>query len=415
MRKSGPSYYRILEEKAQQKRNLNDPIIRFVKFSYIRYLKEFPRYPDHASYTVPLASIGEEAREKSLFLFVSHKWLRPSQEVARDSWDGKPNPDNKRNDVFKLCVKGIEQLLKSMAPKALECYIWIDYCCLDQNERVESEILNLEKVMEFCDAVFTPIHDPDYDQWDYRMSYSEPNFTLYQSKEWLDSSYSLESCFLNRAWCRLEMFFASNAKFKLNYSKRISNFTSELVYYLRKNQRPCFLYGTKEFMEMNPPLTLPPFSNEYFEELNPELGFATNPDDDDFIILLMNQLTPLIEENNRLLAAEKKSSSGRGGDWLGGGAKDDEFDGGNDFKGFHRGNGRDDGEEEDDHHQRSDEFFNKFFERKGGDDEDEGKRSRACSVYSDEFLFEGGGSAREGRELNESMFNRGIYAAPFDD
>jgi hypothetical protein len=408
MNKAGPpSYYRILEEKAHNRNSAqNEP--RFVKFSYFKLLKEFPRYPDHQNYTVPLSAIGEEAREKSLFLYVSYRWLRSSMETSlQGEWEGKPHPDNKRNDVMKLCVKGIEQIIKLMAPSSIETYLWIDYCCLNQDHRTEPQMLSLPKVMELCDAVFVPIHDPDYDTWDYRMSSysSEPDITMYQSSEWINNQNAPTCCYLNRAWCRLELFNAAAMGFKLLYNKRINHFKSELLYHLRKHQRPTFLYGTKEFVDMNPPLTLPPISPHYWNEFHPEQGFVTDPEDDEIVVALTEQLQPLIEEKLQM-SESKENATHMEMDW-----KEQQ----NNHHHHQSHKNDDDG----DQLRRNDDFFNKFFQRRPSPDlmeadDDDHNHNNLPRVYSDEFLFESGGSGREGRDMNETMFNKGIYAGSRD-
>lgn len=377
-----PSYYRIQEQKASAK-DSQTPSIRFLKFSYFRLLKEFPRYPDNANYTIPLSAIGEESREKSLFIFISHRWLRSNSKCS--GWSGRPHPDTARNDGFKLCLKGIEQIIKQMASSTLECYLWMDYCCLNQNALNEAEVLNLDKVIELCDAVFTPVHDPDYDSWNYHHT-SEPHFSMYQSPQFLPNSKN-EFAYFNRAWCRLEMFFAANAKIKFLSAKRVTScFTSELLYYLRQRKRPHFVYGTKEYVDIAPPITLPPLSNDYLMDLSPEDGFCTEDIDCEFIQVLFSKLNQIIEERrDTLLEAESKQSVAE--------TKTPSYEDRFQAK------------------ERSDEKHD-FFQRKNFRDDEDGERSRSNSVYSDEFLFE---NRDHDSEMNVSMFNKGIYASPFDD
>jgi hypothetical protein len=42
-----------------------------------------------------------------------------------------------------------------------ECFIWCDYGCIDQSKDPAGELKQLDKIMELCDCIFTPIYDKD--------------------------------------------------------------------------------------------------------------------------------------------------------------------------------------------------------------------------------------------------------------
>ena len=64
--------------------------------------------------------------KKTVFIFVSHRWLSPGQ-------GAKGHPDNEENAKYKLLLKLIEQLLKGEAspvPDDFEVALWIGEPCL---------------------------------------------------------------------------------------------------------------------------------------------------------------------------------------------------------------------------------------------------------------------------------------------
>jgi hypothetical protein len=72
--------------------------------------------------------------------------------MMADGWDGRPYPDNTAADKYKLCVNGIEKAHKSMAPGMPNCYIWIDYGCLNQEGNPSEELNQLDEIMRNADA-----------------------------------------------------------------------------------------------------------------------------------------------------------------------------------------------------------------------------------------------------------------------
>jgi hypothetical protein len=412
------SYYRILEEKASSEPSSHGP--RFLKFSYVRLLKEFPEYPAASlNYTIPLSAINEELREKSLFLFISHMWLRP----ATPSSTAIHHPDNERNDVFKLCIKGIDSILKTMTrnKELLECYIWIDYSCLDcrlipasssssisadSHSTKESDIFQLEKIIEICDGIFTPVYDRNHEDWNYSFS-SSCSLLRYPSPSFFSSSLQDERVYCNRAWCRLEMFLASNIPVKQRLVKnKLKNniFTGELVYYLKQGQRPHFLFGSKEYDDFTDVITLPPLSNDLLEQYNSLEGFCSFDDDCEYLAILFEKLQEHVEKNmtltKKLVASEEKFE------------RNSEYSHFRDEKqqhGFANTERKDDRMASD----KDDSYFHQYFDPDLRYNKNK-PRSRSSSVDSDEFLFDK--DRKEDREINESMFGRGFYATrSFDE
>jgi hypothetical protein len=406
------SYYRILEEKSSSEPSLHGP--RFLKFSYFRLLKEFPKYPQTSlNYTIPLSAINEELREKSLFLFISHMWLRAST----SSLSAAHHPDNERNDVFKLCVKGIDSILKTMTKnkELLECYIWIDYSCLDcslipissssisadHRSEKENDIFQLEKVIEICDAIFTPVYDPNHEDWNYSFS-SSCSLLRYPSSSFFSSSLQEQRVYCNRAWCRLEMFLASNIPVKQHLIKnKLKNniFTGELVYYLKQGQRPHLLFGSKEYNDFADVLTLPPLNNDFLEQYNPLEGFCSLDDDCDYLGIFYDKLQEHIEKNSKKPTVEAEAK----------------YEGNTSLYSekqqqmFVEEDRKDDYMDSD----KDDSYFHQYFDSSLRYNKNK-PRSRSSSVDSDELLFDK--DRKEDREINESMFGRGFYAGrSFDE
>ncbi len=104
------------------------PPIRLIPFAALVNLGTIPRFPENQDITVDSASID---RRTSLVVFKSHCWLRGYP--GAEGYDTRPHPDNVHNEKFALMVKGIEMIWKRFAPGMTECYVWIDYGCINQD------------------------------------------------------------------------------------------------------------------------------------------------------------------------------------------------------------------------------------------------------------------------------------------
>jgi hypothetical protein len=261
------------------------PPIRFINFDDFETLGTFPRFPENRDLT---RILGTFDREASLIVFVSHCWLRGWH--GAEGWDGRPHPDNATGDKYKLCVEGIKQILKSLAPGMKECYIWLDYGCIDQDGDPAGELRQLDKIVEVCDCIFTPIYDKDHDKWVFPSTWAN-FFEVYKSTAWNGSDYS----FLRRGWCRVEMFYAANVPLVEDSEERRGKLKAGLLSHRMGGRRPHLLYGSKEKAELRTPIVLPPLQNSYFEEYNPENGTLTILEDRDKIQRLVNELKPYMK------------------------------------------------------------------------------------------------------------------------
>lgn len=166
----------------------NSRVIQFLPFSTLKQHGSIPKYSDQKKLTVALKELSPEIHGDSLFLFVSHVWLRPSKDSS--DWDGQAHPDNAQNDKYRLLVAGVEKLLNLMTKSLKECYLWVDYSCLDQNQSPSEQINRNHMfpiVLSYCDAVITPLVDEEHNLWDWPSAEVQRTFqTVYRSPAWVD-------------------------------------------------------------------------------------------------------------------------------------------------------------------------------------------------------------------------------------
>jgi hypothetical protein len=178
------------------------PTERLMNFDAFKTAGTLLRFPSCGHLTTALTDID---RSKSLVVFISHRWLRANS--LAPGWDGQPHPDNTNGDVFKLCVEGIYALKQSVAPQLAYCYIWMDYCCIDQDKDTSAtRLIDLKTVMEGVDCVFTPIIDHSAGSRstieDWQLGYDTPSWKDevdgYINRGWY---YSLTLNTIRRLYC----------------------------------------------------------------------------------------------------------------------------------------------------------------------------------------------------------------------
>ena len=220
-------------------------------------------------------------RSKSFIVFISHCWLAgwdgcvagkgvgssyedslvPSDHTQRvlvspehaDQWRGFPHPDNKNDDKYRLICEGVRNVWQTQAAGMKDCYLWMDYSCINQDGDPAGELLYLDQLVANADCLFTPIVDPEWTKWrsaghqdlttkergkmgnsvsniNILISSSDDIGLLERSTVAPPSEVAAHDCFvqdwfqsynapafrapkfgyLERAWCRVEMLFASN-------------------------------------------------------------------------------------------------------------------------------------------------------------------------------------------------------------
>lgn len=219
--------------------------IRFVQFSVLKRLGRWPRYPEDAAATTDLADMPP--LNKFLMVYISHTWhtsenpdfpsppaagassslentgtntVAPTQDSPLpDNTKTHRTPDNSANDKYSLCVQGIGFLLFKQAGHLgggdSACYVWFDYSCLDQSQSsgLQEYREHAAAIMGCCDCLFTPLVDHDQRSDQHQHSDASPSVSLSASlSAFRDQSTAIawsgraRNSYLNRAWCRLEMW-----------------------------------------------------------------------------------------------------------------------------------------------------------------------------------------------------------------
>lgn len=254
------------------------PGIRLIDFNDFRLLEEFPRYPDNEGLAHSLHDIDID---NSFIVFISHCWLRGWH--GAPGYSGRPHPDNATHDKFCLCITGIEKMIENFAFQLEHCYVWLDFGCINQNIDPAGELKQLDDIVRCCDCIFTPIVDED----DWALVHTPEGFFVdYKAKAWNAEGYG----YLNRGWCRLEMFYAANIP--VRPSPKSELFTAGLRFATQAGRRPHVLYGSREERNDSQPIVLDPLQNSYFEKYHPMKGSLSVADDCHKIESLVQVLLP---------------------------------------------------------------------------------------------------------------------------
>eukprot|EP01038_Epipyxis_sp_PR26KG_P016041 gene16041-21774_t len=310
------------------------PPLRFIDFKIFKSFGKFPRFSDqqndsyaingnnhiNTKVTLEHVDLKDIIRNNSFIVLISHVWLRNGILNSDKGWECEPHPDTIENSKYDLCVEGIEKVMNYFAPGMNECYVWMDYGCLYQDGNPAEELSHFDKIIRFCDCLFTPIHDPDHEKWQLPVI-THPNtsnkltnnpllndeknndnksvyilndfFTDYQADGWINNNNSNNNnnndnnnfnnynndnnnnnnnnenkSYLSRSWCRLEMFYGANIPVH-NNPYRLAKFEYEMKQYAISLKRPHFIYGTKESKGNSLPVILPSIENNQFENYYP--------------------------------------------------------------------------------------------------------------------------------------------------
>jgi hypothetical protein len=261
------------------------PPIRFIPFEQFKRAGSFPRFPDNSDICVDLDDVDVE---NSFLVFISHCWLR--------GWPGaegyveRPHPDNAAGGKYELCVDGIEKIKKIYAPGFERCYLWCDYGCIDQDGDPAGELKQLDKIVGVCDCLFTPTFDAAHASRTPLIS-AKSAFDFDLSPGWKGNAYS----YLNRGWCRVEMFYGSNIPLSVDGEGRRQKMKAGLLHHRSRGRRPHFLYGSRD-QGGRAPKALPPLQNSYFEEYHPVKGNLSVASDKEKIIQLVKDLEPYMRK-----------------------------------------------------------------------------------------------------------------------
>jgi hypothetical protein len=266
----------VTPQPQQQDPNVLPPI-RLIDFDAFCREPELPRYPERKALCVTLDSID---RASSFIVFISHCWLR-GWPGARD-WNGRPHPDSKYHEKFKLCVAGIKKAWKVWAPDMPRCYVWLDFGCMDQDGNPAGELKQLDEIVRISDCLFTPVIGNATLAENFSNFYQD-----YQLHAWNAPQYG----YTNRGWCRVEMFYASNIPYDAD-AQRLSKFRHALHSHASEHRRAHLLFTDREYNSELTPNVLPPLQNAFYDILDPSKGHVTMPADKQKIAELIEALRP---------------------------------------------------------------------------------------------------------------------------
>lgn len=169
--------------------------------------------------------------ENAYVIFISHTWFKRNEKGETDPLHSgshsnssglnihiplreepkdvhvNTHPDTLHHEQYKLCVSGLHKLVASQLSNFDKIYLWMDYCCLDlRPAHIETTLskLSLSTILSCCDCVFTPLLDDNLD-WEYPAEVAH-FYEDYNPAPWCSGP----AAYLNRAWCRMELFYANN-------------------------------------------------------------------------------------------------------------------------------------------------------------------------------------------------------------
>jgi hypothetical protein len=90
-----------------------------------------------------------------------------------------------------------------------------------------------DKIVQVCDCLFTPIFDKGHTEWEFPFE-GTSLYDEYLSEAWTGTPLS----YLNRSWCRLEMFYAANIPLMEDNMRRRSKLKAGLAYHCSQGRRP---------------------------------------------------------------------------------------------------------------------------------------------------------------------------------
>ena len=260
--------------------------VKFIKLGDLKQLGRTPRNPEDRTLLKNFVDIN---RDEALMVFVSHCWLRGHKKAP--GYDGKPHPDTPNDDKLKLIIEACDKIHNNLCPDIKEVYVWLDYGCINQEEKACDELKMLDVSLKCCDVMLTPIYDSNVGGWYDEIESIDNWFEQYGSPAW----NSGENAYINRGWCRVEMMYASNIPILPCSDGRKEKFKASLWSCVESGRRPHMLYGSNESNRKISPIVLPPMSHMWFNRYKPTDGHLTEPTDRDIVEQLVENLKPFIK------------------------------------------------------------------------------------------------------------------------
>lgn len=147
---------------------------------------------------------------------------------------------------------------------------------------------DLKDIMSVVDCIFTPMTS-------LRSYKAMTTYRDYDCPEWHSEGNQFKSCYLNRAWCRLELLYAQTIPLAID-ALRSEHWKSILKYQYNLGRRAHFIFGMYELETCVDPILIPQLKPADLEHLHPLRGFTSIPDDKEKIRQLMMLLEPYMKE-----------------------------------------------------------------------------------------------------------------------
>lgn len=338
---------------------VNDQTIYLVDFDDFKAHGSIPKYPEYAQKSIDVNI------STSLVVFISHTWIvlpkrannrrnrrlkrkekRSEVDLADFYFDGEedlsseeedlrpqtPRGCDKENthidtfghDKHQLCVEALQKIKDDFAPDMDHIYIWMDYCCVDQNidktniytssvgdslnvGSGQEQLLLLDRIVKLSDCILTVLYDKEYlhDPW-----------KLERSGDGLHEDYKARAWrrYLNRRWCRIEMAYGATVPIvkeslpswvdvfdrRLNPllgkgPTKVDRMSGGLQYERLQARRPHLLYGTRESVLDTPPHVLPILTLDMIKEkYDPNEGLFSRHADEPVLKRLNIELWPYL-------------------------------------------------------------------------------------------------------------------------
>jgi len=257
-------------------------VLRFVALEDFEAVGTIPRFGSSKAFVHPVTKqrnknicmpFSHFHRDSTVFIFVSHRWLRPSSSADC-------HPDDAANQKHTLICEACKRLRGSgetfAIPEHFRLAVWIDFSCVDQDGNPAQELdQHMAALIEVCDMVLTPIVDYKHASWSMPLVWHNA-IEVYQAEQWKE--------YWQRAWCRVESLLAAVLPLQCGLD-RADNFHGGLRTGLRYGRRAHVVFGTKELETTTagggkkPPIFLPPLIDATLRQYPPAEGALTCEDD----------------------------------------------------------------------------------------------------------------------------------------
>ena len=206
---------------------------------------------------------------------------------------------NLRNVIYGKCFI----ILRCICVVLTISFLRVDYCCLNQDEHPAEQLNQLDTIINFSDCLFTPLLKNVETELSYTVKYADTP---------KDGWNTPGSGYINRAWCRTEMFYGCNIDTYEDNDSRISKLSKSLNHFSNIGRRPHYVYGLHEDKREIAPVLLQLLQNPLLKELDPEYGQVSLPEDNAKIMELMTNLKDHIDKRSEGYYGETRNKKMHG-------------------------------------------------------------------------------------------------------